>query len=466
MSMIGLVHSEDLERVVLDMFLGQPDARGLLERSIAAGDFVRREHAALWDLMVRLNERDAGGLDIVTVMEELESIGRPEDYGGLGYVSARVCGAMPAGHHGDPAAIAAYCRDLREMSHRRAIQHALSVGTELVKDRTLSLVDLRARVETILAPVYAADTEARGWVQLADAADEDLARMEARRNGKLTHDVVPTGFAALDALLGGGVQRTNLVVLAGRPAMGKSAVALQMVLNAGRAGHGAGFFSLEMGASQLARRGIANLARVPLGALRTGQIDAKDHHAAYHARDVMRDLPVWIDDDAEATVAALRSKVRALKRLFPDLGLVVVDYLQLLKGARRGGDSRETEVAGMSRGLKVLAKSENVAVVCLAQLNRGVESRGIDDRRPKPSDLRESGAIEQDADVILFPYRHGVYVPEDPTLADKLEVVIGKQRDGDLGIAHLQWSGTYQRIEDAAEQRDRAYDTHDRGGYY
>ena len=457
---VSLAHDWDLEMAALTAYLNFPDLRPMMDRALEADDLSDPRNRRLWEVMRTVNADD-GGLDIATLIDATSNLAE-YDVGGPSYV-ARV--ATLSAVYSEPASAARMCRRLREMRHRRLIQQAGEIIRERAADQTRPLGDLRVEVEALLAPVYAADTEAKGWVQLADAADEDLARMEARRSGGPAMDVVPTGFGALDELLGGGIQRTNLVILAARPAMGKSACALQMVLNAARLGHGAGFFSLEMGAAQLARRGVANLAGVQLGSLRTGSIGEDDRRAAYHARDRMKDLPIWIDDDAEATVGALRTKVRALKRLYPDLGLVVVDYLQLLKGARRSGDNRETEVAGMSRALKVLAKSENVAVVCLAQLNRGVEARPLDDRKPKPSDLRESGAIEQDADVILFPYRHGVYVPSDPTLADRFEIIVAKQRDGDLGTVALRWSGAYQRIEAAAERRDRAYDA-DRGSYY
>lgn len=458
MKSMGLAHDWELERTVLGAYLQSPDLRVEMERAVTVDDFSRPNHRHLWSTMLRVQAEDAG-LDIVTLIDAIEHLSS-EDSGGTAYVA----GLVAACGYFDAYAILRQCRRLRDMHHRRRIQQVGETIRELAADQSRPIEELRATVEALLAPVYEADTEARGWVHLADAATEDLARMESLRNGEMARDVIPTGFGKLDELLGGGLQRTNLVVLAARPAMGKSAAALQMVLNAAKLGHGAAFFSLEMGRAQLARRGLANLAHVPLGALRTGNIGEDDKRAAQVAHRRMRDLPVWIDDDAEATVGTLRSKVRALKRLHPDLGLVVVDYLQLLRGGRRSGDSREIEVAGMSRGLKVLAKAENVAVVCLAQLNRSVEARSLDDRRPRPSDLRESGAIEQDADVILFPYRHGVYVPQDPTLADKFEVIVAKQRDGDLGTEHLRWSGTFQRIEDAAGPRDRAFDAANDGG--
>lgn len=311
---------------------------------------------------------------------------------------------------------------------------------------------------------------------IADAID--IAEQAIKRGGGLAG--VATGLRDLDQMMG-GLHPSDLIIIAGRPSMGKSALATNIAVNAARAykpvrqpdgaikadeGAVVGLFSLEMSADQLATRIISEFARVPSNEIRRGEIDQEQFDRIYHASKDLEGLPLYIDDTGGLTIAQLAARARRLKRQH-GLGLLVIDYLQLLSGSSRVSDGRVQEVTEISMGLKALAKELAVPVIALAQLSRQVESR--DDKRPQLADLRESGSIEQDADAVLFIYREDYYLKRSepregtPEHADwearvnavrgVAEVIIGKQRHGPIGKVELQFQEEFTRFSNLEHER-------------
>lgn len=306
----------------------------------------------------------------------------------------------------------------------------------------------------------------------------DLADAAVKRDGGLAG--VATKLTRLDQLLG-GLHPSDLVILAGRPSMGKTALATNIAVNAARAhraerqpdgsmktvdGAVVGFFSLEMAAEQLATRIIAEFSAVPSERIRRGDVDQKEFEDIYHAARELEALPLYIDDTGGLSIAQIAARARRLKRQH-GLGLLVIDYLQLVTGSNRRNDGRVQEVSEVSQGLKALAKELNVPILALSQLSRQVESR--DDKRPQLSDLRESGSIEQDADVVLFVYREKYYLsraePREGTeehaawlerlsdVGDTAEVIIGKQRHGPIGNVKLHFEESLTKFANLADDR-------------
>lgn len=260
---------------------------------------------------------------------------------------------------------------------------------------------------------------------------------------------VTTGFYNLDKMTA-GLQPTDLIIIAARPSMGKTAFTLNLAVNAAlESDTPVVFYSLEMGMDQLMVRMLATVAGVDMNKLRTGRgIDNDDWGRLHYAADVLGKAPIYIDDSPSLSTLDLRARTRRLKAE-KNIGMVVVDYLQLMRSSRKT-DSRELEISDISRNLKALAKELHIPVVALSQLNRKVEERA--DKRPMLSDLRESGAIEQDADVIMFIYRDAVYnKKEDRADIHSAEIIIGKQRNGSVGTAQLQYNGQFTRFENPTD---------------
>jgi replicative DNA helicase len=327
----------------------------------------------------------------------------------------------------------------------------------------------------------------RGFIKLEKALVTSLKMAEEahKRDSHVTG--VTTGLRDLDRKLG-GLQRSDLLILAGRPSMGKTALATNIAFAAARAWHdtegkegaGVAFFSLEMSSEQLATRLLGEHSEVPADKIRRGEIKNEDFTKFIEASKILSRVPLYIDDTPGLSVAALRTRARRLKRMVPHLGAIVIDYLQLLYGSSSKGDNRVQEVSEITRGLKALAKELNIPVVALSQLSRAVEMR--EDKRPQLADLRESGSIEQDADVVMFVYREEYYHaraepsrrPEESDekfnqrshhwmergeqIRNIAEVIIAKQRHGPIGIVELHFDGQYTRFSDLERRFDNPHD--------
>lgn len=400
-------------------------------------DFYRDAHRKIFRAMMELNQRSEP-IDVVTLANELTTAGVLEEVGGAAYL-AELADKVPTA-----ANLAYYAQIVREKSILRQV---IDASTELValayEARPGEVDSFLDRAEHRIFEI----SERRVRPQFSAMNDLMLAAVYTletlyERRGLLTG--VPTGFTDLDRLTA-GLQPSDLVIVAARPAMGKTAFALNTAVNAAIEGNvGVAVFSLEMSKQQLALRMLCAEARVDSHLVRTGYIGDKDFRSIVAAANRLSELPIYIDDTPGLSVLELRAKARRLKReREAKLGLIIVDYLQLMRSHERM-DSREQEISSISRSLKALAKELNVPVMALSQLNRQVEARG--DKRPQMADLRESGAIEQDADVILFLYRPFVYT-KNPEDEHKAEVIIGKQRNGPIDKVPLTYLSRYTRFE-------------------
>ncbi|WP_081859155.1 replicative DNA helicase [Desulfohalovibrio reitneri] len=419
--------------------LGGAFHRGELDQLAAivtAADFHQPRHRLIWRAMERLSERGMA-LDLITVATELGD--ELERAGGKPYLAELVSSIVSSAH------AAHYARMVAELAGLRRL---IAVGTKLTREASHPRADLRDlcdRTSQAADRIAARDRDdtAHATGQLADAAMANLAELAAR-DGALTG--VDTGYAKLNEYTA-GLQPSDLIILAARPSMGKTAFALNLALNAATASPETPVmvFSLEMSKEQLASRMLCIQGGVDLSRVRRGWLSESDWSALRGARDVLARLPLWIDDTPALGVMDLRARARRMRRE-RGVGLVIVDYLQLMRASHRV-DSREQEISDISRNLKALAKELNIPVIALSQLNRKVEERS--NRRPMLSDLRESGAIEQDADMIVFLYRDEVYNKETPAKGIA-EVIIGKQRNGPVGELELLFRAESNRfVEDA-----------------
>lgn len=404
---------------------------------IVATDFYRKDHRLIFAAVAALVE-DSQPCDVVTVSEYLDNRNELEDSGGLEYL-ATLANETPGA-----ANARAYARILRERSTLRSLIHAGNEisGNAFTTDgrSATALVDEAERLVFEIA-----ENGARGKVGFKPLkqilpATVDRIDLLHQSGGDITG--VSTGFNEFDKLTA-GLQPGDLVIIAGRPSMGKTTLAVNIAENAAiGAKVPTAIFSMEMPAQQLAFRMISSLGRVDQTHLRTGKFPDEDWSRINTAVQLMSDAPIFIDDSPGLSPTEIRARARRLKREH-GLGLIVLDYLQLMQ-VHGNTENRATEISEISRSLKSLAKELEVPVIALSQLNRGVEQRT--DKRPVMSDLRESGAIEQDADVIVFIYREEVYVPDTPRkgIAD---ISIAKQRNGPIGEFPLTFVGRYTKFE-------------------
>ncbi|GDX83090.1 replicative DNA helicase [Deltaproteobacteria bacterium] len=427
----------ETERALLGGLLLDPSQLLEVAERITAEAFSRPPHECLFRLMIELQEREVRA-DIVTIIDE---IGRrqAEDYDGIAYVAA-LPNACPSVEN-----LVTYAERVREASVRRRLVDAASHIVEVVKNEPKDLPTLLDEAERAIFDISQLSGRS-DWHPISEVLDDQFREIQERAKAPGAVTGVSTGFYDLDKKLA-GFHKGTLVILAARPAMGKTALALNMALTA--AEHGpVGIFSLEMSRQELATRMLCAKSEVDAGKVRTGMLDAADWRRLTQGVEDLHAMPIEIDDTPGLTISQLRSKARRLFTKRRGLSLVIVDYLQLMTGSGGMKESRENVISNISRGLKILSKELAVPVLALSQLNRGVEART--DKRPLPSDLRESGAIEQDADVIMFIYRDEFYNKEsqDKGLA---EVIIAKQRAGDIGTVKLVFDGKYTLFRNYAD---------------
>jgi replicative DNA helicase len=428
--------SIDAEQSVLGGLLLDNQAWERVSDVLTADDFYRREHRLIFNAVAALCD-EGSPADVVTVCERLSKSGELEPAGGLAYVGALANNTPGA------ANIAAYARIVRENAVLRELIRAATDITQTAYEpggrQVSELLDIaEARVLEISEKGHR-----RGEFQpisrlLSKAVDriDQLYRSDSALTG------VPTGYSDLDNMTS-GLQPSDLVIIAGRPSMGKTTLAMNIAENAA-IGHKVpvAVFSMEMPGSQLAMRMMASLGRINAHRVRTGKLTDDDWPRLTSAVTLLNEAPIFIDDTPALTPNEVRARARRLKREH-GLGLVIVDYLQLMQSTE-SEENRATEISSITRGLKGLAKELNVPIIAMSQLNRSVESRN--DKKPVMSDLRESGAIEQDADMILFIYRDEVY-NKDTERKGMADIIIGKQRNGPTGEVTLTFLGEYTRFE-------------------
>src|SRR5262245_39922544 len=436
-----LPHNLEAERSVLGAILLHNDAFNLAAEVIKAQDFYRDAHRRIFNGMVQLSER-GDAIDLVTLKEELGRAGEIDEVGGPAYIAALVDGVPRSTN------VEHYARIIKEKATlRNLIFSANKILTTAYDAEEEADVILDQAEHAIFA--IADDKVRDGFVALRDLAQGSLETIEKLHARKELITGVPTGFIDLDEMTS-GLQPSDLVIVAARPSMGTTSLVLKIAQHVGtKTGRTVGVFSLEMSKEQLFLRMLTAEARIDAHRLRGGFLGERDWGRLSQALGTLSDAKVFIDDTPSIGVLEMRAKCRRLKAEH-DLHLVVVDYIQLMQGRGRF-ENRTLELAAISRSMKGLAKELNVPIVVLSQLSRAPESRS--DHRPQLSDLRESGALEQDADVVVFIYREDLYADKSqpPTDAQGVaELIIGKQRNGPTGVVKLAFIREYTRFENLA----------------
>lgn len=435
-----LPFSLEAEQSVLGSILIDPQALDTVTGIISPDDFYLEEHKSIYSCMQGMYIKSRN-IDAVTLIEELVHQGVYDDAGGKDYIRL-IAETVPT---------ASNIKDYANIVRDKAILRSLIDACEDVSGSAYAEEDeAAALVELAEAKIYsiAEQRENKNFVEIKDALLQVYANLQALITDKEATLGMKTGFSALDKMIV-GMGKSDLVLVGARPGMGKTAFALNLAVSAAkRTKKAVCIFSLEMSAEQLVTRLLSGEALVDNMKLRSGELSDEDWQKLAHASSELSETRILIDDTTGITVAAMMSKLRRVK----DLGLVVVDYLGLMQSEQKR-DNRVQEVTEISRNLKLLAKEFKVPVICCAQLNRGTESRN--GNRPMLSDLRDSGAIEQDADIVMFLYRDEYYNKDSNNPQSTAEVIIAKNRHGSTGTVNMGWLGRYTKfvtLDDTQEQ--------------
>jgi replicative DNA helicase len=442
-------YSEDAEQAVLAAMLMDADAVARVVEVLDDGMFYREGHRRIFRAMITLSERGEI-VDPLTLSNELERRGELEASGGKDYIGFLV-DAVPTS-----ANVEYHARIVREKAlYRRLIEVSTAIVSEAFEGR-LPAAELLDDAEHKIFQV-SQQRGTQGFTRIKELLWPTMERIEALQRGGKTITGVPSGFTDLDEMTS-GFQASDLIIVAARPSMGKTALVLNIAQHAAIENNvPVAFFSLEMSKESLVQRMLTSEARIDAQRLRKGMLRDDDFPRLARAAGILSSAPVYIDDTPGITLLEMRSKARRLKA-DSGIGMVVVDYLQLMQGPPNV-ESRQQEVSIISRGLKGLAKELGVPVVALSQLSRAPDQRA-GDHRPQLSDLRESGAIEQDADLIMFIFRQEVY--DGPTdkdgnsLEGRAEVIVGKQRNGPIGIVNVFFHKAYTRFENYTQRQQQA----------
>jgi replicative DNA helicase len=423
-----LPHSEESERAVLGAVLLEPQLLPTITGRLKAEDFYLERHQILYGAMVELQDERVT-IDVRTLQAKLEQQGRFEAIGGIAYLASLDLDLPDIGRTD------AYVEIVKERSIRRRL---ILASNRIIRDCLDGGVVAQEALAHAEQEILGLGEEAvqRGFVQLAQVLHATLEELEERPGATLTG--VPTGFTDLDRI-SHGLNRGNLIIVAGRPGMGKTSFALNVAQHVAlREKRGVGIFSLEMSQQELALRILCSEAGVPFSRLRAGALSQKQWSSVVQTVRHTTDAPLFIDDSPNPTLLEVASKSRRLKAE-RGLSLVILDYLQLMQAGGKY-ENRNLEIAAISRGLKQLAKEIDIPVIALSQLSRQPERRGSD-HRPQLADLRESGSIEQDADMVAFIYRDEVYNPDQEENKGLAELIIAKHRNGETGVIELVFLG-------------------------
>ena len=427
-------HDIEAEQAIIGSMLTDKDAVISAIEVLKEEDFYREDNRAIYQAILNLYNR-AEPIDIITVKAELESMGKFDQIGGLEYL-AGLPEKVPT-----TANASKYIKIVEEKSTLRNLIRTANEIIELGYDPMQEVEEIMEGAEKRIFNLMQNKNQ-KGYTPIKDVLVESFTQLEELYNRKQHITGVPSGFTELDNRTA-GFHNSDLILIAARPAMGKSAFALNIATNAAvKAKIPVAIFSLEMSKEQMVNRILCSEAMVDSNKVRTGRLEEEDWTKLAGSIGPLSEAQIYIDDTPGISVMEIRAKCRKLK-LEKNLGMVVIDYLQLVQGSNKRGGTREQEISEISRSLKILAKEINVPVIALSQLSRAVEQRP--DHRPMLSDLRESGAIEQDADIVMFLYRDDYYNP-DSEKKDIAEVIIAKQRAGSLGTVDLLWLGSYTKF--------------------
>lgn len=433
---LGKIPPQDIEaeQAVLGSMLTDQDAVIAAIEVLKEDDFYREDNKIIYTALLNIYNR-AEPIDIITLKSELSSMGKLEAVGGLEYI-AQLPDKVPT-----TANVERYVKIVEEKSMLRNLVKTANEIINLGYDETENVEDIMDVAEKKIFDVMQRKNS-KGYTPIKDILIDSFTQLENLYNQKGSITGVPSGFVELDRKTA-GLHGSELILIAARPAMGKTAFALNIgTYAATRAGCPVAIFSLEMSKEQLANRILCSEALVDSNKVRTGELEDEEWGKLAQTSGELSTAEIYVDDTPGISVMEIRAKCRKLK-LEKNIGLVIIDYLQLVQGSNKRNGSREQEISEISRSLKILAKEIGVPVIALSQLSRAVEQRP--DHKPMLSDLRESGAIEQDADLVMFLYRDDYYNPESEK-KDIAEVIIAKHRGGSLGTAELLWLGSYTKF--------------------
>ena len=433
----------DAEQAVIGSMLTDKDAVISAIEVLKEEDFYREDNKTIYSAILNLYNRSEP-IDIITLKSELTTMGMFEKIGGFEYIVG-LPEKVPT-----TANVEKYINIVKEKSELRRLIKTANEIIEQGYDPTENIDDIMNNAEKKIFNIMQ-DKDQKGYSPIKDVLVDTFTELEQLYNQKQHITGVPTGFIDLDYKTA-GLHNSDLVLIAARPAMGKSAFALNVATNAAvKAKVPVVLFSLEMSKEQMVNRILCSEAMVDSNKVRTGKIDDEDWIKLANTMGELSEAPIYIDDTPGISINEIRAKCRKLK-LEKNIGLVVIDYLQLVQGSsKRAQGSREQEISEISRSLKILAKEINVPVIALSQLSRAPEQRP--DHRPMLSDLRESGAIEQDADIVMFLYRDDYY-NEDSEDKGLAEVILAKHRAGSTGTVKLVWLGNYTKFANMERYRE------------
>ena len=434
-----LPQSIEAEEAVLGAILINPASLGRIVEILKPESFYKPAHRLIYGAILEMFRRNEP-IDIVTVSELLRSREELDKAGGRSYINDLAMNVVTT------ANIEFYARIIKEKELRRAL---INAGSEIVattyecEDTDMALEEAQKMIFNI-----AAQKDTSDLVCIKDIVVESYEKIEYRFNNQDELTGITTGFYDLNAMTS-GLQKSDLIILAARPAMGKTAFVLNLAHNvATQANKGVAIFSLEMSKQQLVTRMLCAESEVDTQRIKSGHMQPRDWEKLVEAMTKLSEARVYIDDTAGVTATDIKAKCRRLMMEEKDLGLIIIDYLQLMEGTGNNND-RNQQISQISRSLKCLARELDVPIIALSQLSRGVESRP--DKRPMLSDLRDSGAIEQDADIVMFIYRDEYYNKDDVNNKGKAEVIIAKHRNGPVGTVELLFQGNITKFKNKTQ---------------
>ncbi|PID51768.1 MAG: replicative DNA helicase [Candidatus Moraniibacteriota bacterium] len=429
-------HAEQAEKTVLGALMVDKEAITKIADMIRVGDFYTAAHNTIYDVMLQLYENN-DPIDVLSISNKLEEQKKIDDVGGAPYLATLVSSVTSASN------ITYYARIIQKKAILRKLIATAAEINELGYKESEDIETILDEAEQKIFGISQKSLK-QEFTPIKTILGDAFDRLDELHKNKGEMRGVPTGFLDLDDLLA-GLQKSDLIILAARPSVGKTSLALDIARQVGTiAKIPVGIFSLEMSADQLVDRMIAAEANLDLWRLRTGNLKESDFTEISETMGTLSEAPIFIDDTSSANIMEMRTMARRLQAEH-DLGLIIIDYLQLMEG--RSNENRVQEISEISRGLKMLAKELNIPILALSQLSRAVESRN--DQRPKLSDLRESGSIEQDADVVMFIYREDRVNP-DTENKGVAEIIVAKHRNGPVGTKQLYFheeSASYKNLE-------------------
>ncbi|MCK5685350.1 replicative DNA helicase [bacterium] len=432
--------NSEAESAILGAILLENNCMGGATESLTPDSFYKIENKKIFSSMLSLYNKEQP-IDLITLPEELKKSGDLEKIGGPAYIR-ELLNLLPTTAH-----FASYVSMVYD---KNILRELISCATSIIENSYSQEADTRTILDESEHVIFsiAQNRTKKDFVQLKDVIHDTFDMIHELYENKEHITGVPTGYTEFDKMTS-GLNKSDLVILAARPSMGKTAFALNVAENVAAAGHRVAIFSLEMSVQQLAMRLLSSVANVDAQKIRNGFIAADDWHPLTMAASKLMELPIFIDDSSSLTLMEIKNKARRLKSQHK-IEVIIIDYLQLMHLGRKS-ESRQQEVSEMSRSLKSLARELDIPIVALSQLSRAVESRP--NKRPMLSDLRESGSIEQDADIVIFLYRDEYY-NDDSEMAGIAEVIIGKQRNGPVGTVKLQWDSDVARFGNLSYRDD------------